>query len=67
MTVRDIVEEWLIENGYDGLWHDDCGCGLDDFMPCNGERCVAECEPGYKRKRACPPGGDYDLIIGPGV
>ncbi len=38
MTVRDMVKDWLVCNGYDGLWcdmgSDACGCGLEDLFPC---------------------------------
>lgn len=32
--VKDIVLDWLKTNGCDGLCNDDCGCGVDDFAPC---------------------------------
>ncbi|MDD3493746.1 MAG: hypothetical protein PHZ19_09660 [Candidatus Thermoplasmatota archaeon] len=37
MTVADIVRQWLLSNGYDGLycdWGEGCGCGVDDLAPC---------------------------------
>ena len=35
MTVKSIVKNYLSEQGYDGLCNDDdCGCGLNDLMPC---------------------------------
>ena len=51
MNVKDIVKEWLSKNGYDGLSNQECGCGIDDFMPCEGlsifqDNC--DCEPGHK-------------------
>ncbi|WP_165247517.1 DUF3310 domain-containing protein [Adlercreutzia sp. ZJ141] len=47
--VRDMVEQWLQENQYDGLSNPDseCGCGLDDLMPCrhvNPYECVCAYE-----------------------
>lgn len=45
-TVKSIVKEWLKSNGYDGLYHDDCGCGIGDLMPCDGG-CV-DCAPAYE-------------------
>ena len=44
MTVRDIIEKYLRENGHAGLYNPEisCGCGLDDFMPCGGEG-ILEC------------------------
>ena len=51
MQVIDIVKEWLIAHEYDGLGNEEleCGCTLEDFMPCMGEGCE-NCEPGYVRK-----------------
>ena len=47
MTVKEIVKDYLEKNGYDGLCSENCGCGLDDFMPC--EDCDTEtCKPSYK-------------------
>ncbi len=43
MDCKEIIEEYLKKNGYDGLVGDECGCCLDDLMPC-GE-CCHECEP----------------------
>lgn len=49
MNCHDIIAKYLNDNGYDGLCrpYGECGCGLDDLMPCDGEN-IAECEPGYK-------------------
>ena len=49
--VREIVSEYLVSNGYDGLVHadgiwDSCGCGLDDLAPC-GDICHY-CQPAYR-------------------
>ena len=61
MTVKEIIEKWLRENGYSGLYNEDeCGCSIDDFIPC-GESCN-ECKPGYKVSY----GDDsYDFVIQP--
>jgi len=47
MDCRDIIREYIMQSDYDGLCNLDveCGCGLDDFMPC-GEDCM-DCEPAY--------------------
>lgn len=45
-----MVRAWLKVNGYDGLYTEDCGCEVDDLMPC-GEF-GGRCEPGYKA--SCP-------------
>ena len=50
-TVFQIVQAWLNENGYTGLFQDECGCTLEDFAPC-GE-ISQECEAGYKK--LCKP------------
>ena len=48
MNAGDIIIMWLSDNGYDGLCNPDleCGCGIDDFIPCGGEG-VIECEAAY--------------------
>ncbi len=47
MNVKEIVEKYLKENGYDGLFHEgDCGCEVGDLAPCDGS--ALDCEPGYK-------------------
>jgi hypothetical protein len=43
MTVKQIIEQYLRDNGFDGLAGDECGCMLRDLMPCecaDFERCV---------------------------
>lgn len=61
MTILEIVEKYLRENGYDGLYRDDeddgCGCPVDDLWPC-GE-CFCNCLPGVKHERT-----DGTWIIG---
>ena len=47
-TVREIVYEWLMENGYDGLFDgDSCCCILEDLMPTSVCDECGECEAGY--------------------
>jgi len=60
-TIKEIVEEWLIENGYDGLFNTDCGCRIGDLMPCMEPQ--DDCEAGFLK----PIGTDYtrDFIITP--
>lgn len=49
MTVKEIVEKHLQENGYDGLYYpEECGCKVGNLMPCiafGGSQ--AGCLPGY--------------------
>ena len=47
MTVYEIVEKYLVDNSYDGLCNDECGCPLGDLMPCYSQG-VIECVPGYR-------------------
>lgn len=49
-TVKEIIEEYLKKNGYDGLYNADgnCGCCLDDLCPCGIEG-IENCKVGYKR------------------
>lgn len=64
MDLHEIVKEWLVENGYDGLCHSDseCGCSVDDFMPCSEPNQF--CEAGHQEK--APEGSECDFWIVPG-
>lgn len=57
-TVLTMVRDRLIEDGYDGLYCDDCGCDLAQLAPCDsiGE----ECRAGYKVPCDC---GECDWHI----
>lgn len=37
MNVRDIIVARLKQLGADGLCCEDCGCGLDDIVPCQSD------------------------------
>ena len=55
MNLLEITASWLREHGYDGLVRTDfdCGCGLDDFMPCSQP--PEHCEAAYRREcLGCP-------------
>ena len=45
MIAKNIIRDWLIEYGYDGLCHKDCGCGINDLIPCDEMK--SDCEPAY--------------------
>ena len=59
-TVKDIVTIYLKTFDYDGLCGFNCGCGLEDLMPCDepADRCV----PGYRVKCTCGKGCDYHIV-----
>jgi hypothetical protein len=50
---KEIIARYLKINGYDGLCCEDCGCDLDDLMPC-GEMTML-CVPAYYH----PDDNDY--------
>ena len=61
-TVSEIVKQWLSEHGYDGLFSDDCGCHIDDLMPCDGGGEIF-CEAGYQVKGCtCGEGCDFHIV-----
>lgn len=47
MNLLEITKEWLQANGYDGLYSDDCGCALEDLMPCDNPSLI--CTAGYRQ------------------
>lgn len=55
-TVREILQEYLKANGYDGLcdgW--DCDCKIDNLLECGSA--IPECKPGVLKqytKERCP-------------
>ena len=57
MTIKEVVEKHLKDNGFDGLVCPEleCGCGLDDLFPC--DIWSNECVPAYCVKCDCP---DHD-------
>ncbi len=61
MTAKEIIEKYLKDNGFDGLYNEDmeCGCLLDDLCPC-GEGIGSECKAGYK----LPGNEEYDFLVG---
>jgi len=52
MNVREIIKNFLEENGYDGLYCYYCACKIDDLMPCEEEG-IPDCKPGYVQKCPC--------------
>ncbi len=60
MTVREIVIEKLKAMGADGLCDGNCGCKLNDFMPCNEVQPTCEAAKVSKEKRE-----GYDFVMKP--
>ncbi len=53
MNVKEIVAAKLKELGADGLCTCECGCGLDDLMPCENE--CGQCVPAKRAPcKDCP-------------
>lgn len=63
MTTRDIIEQYLKKNGYDGLieTRSQCGCSLGGIFPCG--HIQEYCEPAYKGPCNCGEGCDFDMYI----
>jgi hypothetical protein len=60
MTILEIVEKYLKDGGFDGLYNpDQCACKTSDLSP--GDCLEANCEPGYLQ----PGDEEYDWYIGP--
>lgn len=59
MTCKDIIRDYLIAHGFDGLFDTDgeCACLRDDLAPCDLDNCFSHCEPGYQH--FCANGCDY--------
>ncbi len=48
MTVKEIIIEKLTELGADGLCYENCGCGIDDLIPCS--KSIEDCVPAKLKK-----------------
>jgi hypothetical protein len=47
-SVKEIIKEYLAQNGYDGLYNDHCGCALEwGIMNC--DKLYSDCRAGYKK------------------
>ena len=47
--VEHVVQNWLDDNGYDGLCREDCGCSKSKLFPCPPQVGPGDCVPGHKR------------------
>ncbi len=61
-TVKTILVEWLKAHGYDGLCAYECGCLVDNLMPCGS--CPDNCVPGYNVP--LPAGEETNVLFGRG-
>ena len=62
MNVTKIIQEWLINNGYHGLYSPgECSCDADDLFPCG--YFSTDCEPGHKMPCDCEMGCEYHIGI----
>ncbi len=59
MDVKQIVKEYLVEHGYDGLYGEECACLIEDLAPCD-EMCY-DCSPGYKQPCDCEEEHDFHV------
>lgn len=48
MNVYEIIQDWLTDNGFDGLYNEElnCGCEISNLAPC--DFLCTDCEAGYK-------------------
>ena len=67
MKVEEIVREYLINHGFDGLYApNECACSLKDgLFPCGSEG-TERCEAGYFIPKDDPDfDQEFDYMIGP--
>jgi hypothetical protein len=57
MNIEEIIKHWLIENKYDGLYCEACGCYINDLFPC-GEG-YGDCVPAMMKE--CKNGCDVSI------
>ena len=58
-TLNEIVRKYLQENGFDGLYREECGCENEDLFPCVGKY---DCKPGFKIPCECGEGHTWDIV-----
>lgn len=63
IPIKEIVKQYLIEHGYDGLYSEngECGCSIEpgSFMPCEAAG-IELCKPGYKVE---DPSDEFEFLI----
>ena len=62
-SIKEIIEDFLRENGYDGLYNieNECGCEVGDLFPCGNPHEI-DCRAGYKQPcRICDQNCDFHI------
>jgi hypothetical protein len=64
LTVLEMARQYLVDNGYDGLFSGDgeCACSIDDLCPCCADPPL-DCEAGFKQPCDCGD-PDHEFHIG---
>ena len=60
-NVKEIVAAWLEQHEFEGLCNDDCGCKLNDLMPCEFSTSLTgacDCVPGFLH-----PGNENEFFV----
>ena len=62
MTVKEIVEKYLKENKFEGLYSSECGCDIEDLMPCGS--LIDKCIPGHRKDcgKCIDPCDEHGLV-----
>jgi len=59
-TIKEIVQQYLVDNDYDGLFFPgECACLKENLFPCGSG--FEECTAGYKTECTCGQGCDFDI------
>lgn len=62
MYLPEVIKEYLVNHGFEGLCCEECGCGLDDLMPCSEPENLTDCEPAFMIpgcSESCGEGCDF--------
>ena len=65
MNTKEIIEKYLRDNGFDGLYNeDDCACSLDDLVTCGD--ILIDCEAGHRVPCDCGRSHNFHIAAGLG-
>ena len=65
-SIHDMVRDYLLTHGYDGLAGEECGCAVDDLMPCGDGYSDSECRAGWRTTCPIDPATDEQCCDEPG-